>query len=584
LSIIVRKIKDITRFDKWPTKYQWSQFLKILTKREQFIAIAITTIIIASILGIAVTYYDRNSVVIPSKGGSYREGILGTVRYLNPVLSSTNEAERDINRLIYSGLLKYDSKGELTTDLAEKYDILDEGKTYEFTLKKDLIWQDKKPLTVDDIIYTIKIIQDTEYRSPERKNWEGITIEKIDDLNIRFRLKNSYAGFLQKFTLGIIPKHLWKKIKPENFALTDLNFKPIGSGSYQFSKLEKTPSGNLKSITLEASKHYYVDDANISVIVLKIYQTNDALLTALKGNEIDGASRLSALDAPKLKNSLEIYKIKLPRYFAIFFNEEQNKLLANKSLRQAMAHAINREEIIQKILMGYGELVNSPVPETIFGDIDSEVVYEYSKDKAINLLEEAGWKDLNEEGFRFKTVKVDKNTTEDQILELSLTTIESSELQQVAEFIKKAWNEIGIKIDIQTINPGSIQSDVIKPRQYQALLYGQVLSLTPDPFSFWHSSQKRDPGLNLSLYDNKIVDTVLTDLRQDLNPDTRKDKLAQIAKTITEDEPAIFLYSPDYLHPVSKLIKGIDTNVLSLPSERFGQLENWYINTSRKLK
>lgn len=569
---------------KWPSKYQWSQFLKISSKKEIITFFTLVAIFVLSIVGVAINYYFKNSVLKPAIGGNYREGLVGAIHFLNPILASANDVDRDISKLIFSGLLKYDGNGNLTPDLAESYNIQDNGKTYEIKLKSGVYWHDQKPFNADDVIFTIITLQDPEYRSPERKAWEGIIVEKGDDLTVRFKLKNPYAPFLQKLTLGILPKHIWETVQPDNFALNENNLKPVGTGPYQFESIEKTKSGAVKSIKLKIHKQHFAKAAYIEHVSFIIYPTQDDALKALNDGGIDGLGLLSAQEKNKLADGITTYSLSMPLYYAIYFNTERNKSLAEKSVRQALAQAINKSDILKNILLNEGAIVDSPLPQNIFGESPNIVKYNFNLEEAKKILEQAGWVDKNNDGIREKSVTNDKKVTTEVPLQITLTTVELPELEKVAQYTKDSWQKIGVMTNIITINTGSIQGDIIKPRDYQALLFGNILRLTADPYSFWHSSQKRDPGLNLSLYENKTVDGILLDARQDMNPDTRKQKLDQFQKIVTEDLPAIFLYNPNYLYAVSNHIKGIEIKTIPLPADRFSQIANWYISMERKLK
>ncbi len=155
------------------------------------------------------------------------------------------------------------------------------------------------------------------------------------------------------------------------------------------------------------------------------------------------------------------------------------------------------------------------------------------------------------------------------------------ELKLTSEILKEQWERLGARVNLEIINPAIIQQEYIRPRNYQTLLFGEVLSADPDPFAFWHSSQKKDPGLNLSLYQNSDVDKLLEEARQEMNPEKRVEKYVEFQKELVDDIPAIFLYSPTYLYPVNKRIKGIEIDQIAIHSQRFSQIENWYINTKR---
>ncbi len=516
---------------------------------------------------------------MPAAGGSYSEGIIGSPRYLNPVLAPTNEADRNISRIVFSSLLKYGGQGQLIPDLAENYAIGDFGKVYDFFIRKDAFWHDKKQLTADDVVFTLQIIKDPDFRSPLRNNWVGVDVEKIDDFTVRFKLKNPYAAFPYNITFGILPKHIWQNIPASDFALSEKNLKPIGSGPYLFKKLEKNKDGSIKMVELEAFKKYYFEGPYLEKLIFRFYQDEEAAISAWKKSEIQSLSYLSPKNYSLVKNKqsedLNIHNLILPRYFSLFFNQSQHKALADKNVRMALAHGIDKDLLVEKALGGFGQKVDSPLLAGMLGYSEQVKIYEFNPEKANELLNAAGWIDQNGDGIKEK---------EGQNLEFTLLTIPWPELSQTANILKELWQNIGVKINVEIKDITSLQQENIKPRQYQILLFGELLSVEPDPFSFWHSSQKKDPGLNIALYENPQVDAILQDARQDLDPASRAKKYEQFSQIIAEDLPAIFLYSPAYLYPISSEIKGAEFKILNMPSDRFSQIEKWYVKTKRVWK
>ena len=169
-------------------------------------------------------------------------------------------------------------------------------------------------------------------------------------------------------------------------------------------------------------------------------------------------------------------------------------------------------------------------------------------------------------------------------LSFTIITVNQPILEKVASLLKEQWKSLGINLEIKTIDVSTLTEEIIKPRNYEMLLFGEVLGLIPDPFPFWHSSQTKDPGLNLASYENKDCDKILEDIRQNLNEGERKVALEKFQNILIEDSPAIFLYSPDYLYLVSNEIKGINTKIIADPSKRFSNIENWYVKTKRVWK
>jgi len=578
-AFIKETAKDF--FKKWPSRAQWKKLPFVLSPKERYFILGLLLLLIASSLTWYFGYRAINTITIPKYGGSYIEGIIGSPQYLNPILAQANDADQDVSELIFSGLMKYNSKGELVPDLAERYAIGEEGKIYDFFLRKNVAWHDGKPFNADDVIFTIKTIQNPDYKSPLIFNWTGVEIEKIDDYTIRFKLNNPFAPFLNNATIGILPKHIWENISPTEFLLAETNLKPVGAGPYKFKKFEKDQRGSIKTIYLQANENYHLGKPYIENIVFKFYINEENLIKAYNKGNIDGLGFLSAQNKVLLrehKRKLNIYPLKLPRYFAVFFNQSKSKVLSDKTVRLALNYATNKQEIIDELVDGEGIAVNSPIPLGVFGHSSKTKIYDFALEHANNLLNAGGWQKNEETGIREKILKRGEDPTP---LQITLITTEWPELESVAGILQKQWSKLGAKIELKILSIAEIQQEHIRPREYEALLFGEVLGADPDPFPFWHSSQIRDPGLNLALYNNKNVDKLLKEARQTFDPEKRKEKYEEFQKLVVEDAPVVFLYNSYYLYPVDKKIKGIEIENISLPSKRFSGIEKWYIKTKR---
>lgn len=484
--------------------------IDILTKlsdKEKRIIFGLFALAFISVL---VLIFPNSSDNKPSFGGKYKEGIVGSPRYINPILAANNDADLDLAEILFASLAK---------DLSESVRLSDDKKIYTLKLKSDIIWHDGEPVTADDVLFTVQAIQDPAYQSPLRFNFQGVGIEKIDEKTVKFSLKDVYSPFISTLDIGILPSHIWEEISPAGFALAEANIKPIGNGPFKFTELKKDKNGRITEVKLES----FQKRSFIKEIEFKFYSNEEELLSAFSKKEVDAVNYISPKNLDQL--DLQIYKIKIPRYFALFFNTEKIK----KEDRKALAGEINRDKIIEEVLLKYGQK---------FGpDYDKLPI---SNDK----------------------------------LQITITTTNWPELEKTAELIKKMWP---IKTNINIIPSHEIQAEVIRERDYEVLLFGEILGSDPDPFAFWHSSQKKHPGLNLSLYDNSKADKLLVEARQEFNKDKRKEIYKEFYDLLNQDSPAVFLYNPTYLYGVSKKVKGIKLDTIGLPAKRFADIENWYI-------
>lgn len=529
---------------------------------------------------------NRLLVVVPELGGSLTEGVVGAPRFINPLIAIT-DAERDLSSLIYSGLMRPDSRGGLVTDLAEKYEVSEDGLIYTFTLKPNLTWHDGEKLTTDDIIFTIQRAKDPVLKSAKRASWEGVATEKIDDNVIKFILKKPYSPFLENVTLGILPKHIWQNIPSEQMLYSEYNTSPIGSGPYKIGDIARDSSGNVNSYALLPNDNFALPGPYLKKITLKFYLSEKEAVNAYKNGEIGSTSGISPamMDEIILKcdsgqqcdrGGEQTKVINLPRVFAVFFNQNKSKALLQKEVRQALSLATDKNRLVQEVLKGYGNTLGYPIPNGSLGALEPQEE-KYSVEEAKNILTKSGWKQ-NQDGIFEK--QLDKKET--ITLEISIaTSADSEELKSTAKLLKEMWQQAGVKVDVLFFETGDLQKTIAE-RNYQALLFGESIGHDPDPFAFWHSSQKDYPGANVAMYTNSKVDKLLEDSRRTSDREDRVNKYKQFQEEVQKDAPAVFLFSPSFIYILPEEIKG-DEELASVAnsSERFAQAHNWYIHTNK---
>lgn len=566
-------------------------FFLVLSARERKILAGLLGLFVLSALGALTGWYFRNTHVVAATGGTYQEGVIGQPRLINPLFVAANDVDRDLSKLVFAGLMRYASDGSLIPDMAERYEVSPDGKTYTFFLHADALWHDDTPLKADDVLFTISLIQNPLVQSSLKINWQGVKAEKLDDQRVQFTLASPYAPFLENATVGILPKHLWEKISLENLRLAEFNLRPIGSGPFAFEHFRKDDFGGIYSYTLTRFAKAKPHPAYIQKVVFRFFGSADDLLKASRNREVDGIGLLTSQSPDDARESntadFTLHSLLLPRYFAVFFNQTQSKALADKAVRQALRDATNRREIVDALLGGYGAVVHGPIPPGLAGSPPESPAGTSSPATApplsgvIALLEKNGWKDANGDGIREKVIAKDTAPTP---LAFTLTTSDSGDLRAIAELLQKFWSPLGVKIESKFLSLSELERTALRPRQYDALLFGEILSLEPDPFAFWHSSQKRDPGLNLALYENRAADLLLEEIRQTLDKEKRMAKLQEFSKLVQEDIPAIFLYTPHFLYILPEKLRGFGMEIIALPSERFADITDWHLKTKRTWK
>jgi peptide/nickel transport system substrate-binding protein len=535
------------------------------------IAAAVTMIIMAARLN------STFSVEIPAYGGSLNEGVIGLPRSINPVLA-LGDVDRDLSALIYSGLTRY-SKGKIVGDLAQSFKVSADGLTYTFKLKPDLTFHDGTPLTTEDVAFTIQKIQDPAVKSPRRIDWTDVTVTIISPTEISFVLKQPYSPFLTNTTIGILPKHIWGLVSDEQFIFSQFNIEPIGSGPYRLSSISRDNGGIPVSYTLTSSREYYGKMPYIKTIIFNFFPEENAGLNALDQGSIDSLSGISPEAGHRLAtDSAQPYTVlssPLPRTFSVFLNQDQNALFADKTIRQALDMSIDRTTLIENVLKGYGEPLTGPAP---FISSSSTVVRSApsastSIQLAQALLEKNGWK-------RISGVYTKKNTkTGTTNLSFDIYTVDSPDLKQAAELVKNAWTALGAHVTVKVYEGTDFYQNIIRTRKYDALLFGEVIGKDRDLYAFWHSSQRKSPGLNVAMYTNAKVDKLLDDIRTTNDEDARALKYVQFDQLIRADIPAIFLYTSDFIYAVPKSLKNIQLSSLSSSADRWSDVTQWYMET-----
>ena len=392
---------------KFPSFSQWKQLFKILKGTERIFFLVFTTIAVICAAYLAIDFYINNTKTAPAYSGTYTEGVVGQPRFINPIYGETDDTDRALIDLVYSGLMTYDQDGNLVNDLVKNYQVSDDGTTYTFLLKDNLFWQDGIPLTSDDVIYTIKTIQNSDYKSPLRANWLNVNATKISDKSFSLTLDSPYNSFLENCTLKIIPQHIWQNVLPENFALSSYNLQPIGSGPYTLTSLSQTNTGFIKNLELTVNSKYYSKEPYIQNIFFQFFNNKNDLTTAANQKTIDGFS-IDSLDGDEAlaekqinqgwtpNDKFDVYSFSMPRYFAVFFNTQDSKLLSDSNVTQGLNYAINKPELAQKISDQFKEkvtVVDSPILPDYFNYSPPTVSYDFNLTTAGKLFDKSGYKD-----------------------------------------------------------------------------------------------------------------------------------------------------------------------------------------------
>lgn len=536
---------------------------------------------------------------VPASGGTITEGIIGTPTLVNPVLA-LSDADKDLTSIVYSGLMRKTPEGTFIPDLAESYTVSEDGMIYTFILKKNAKFQNGIAVTADDIIFTIDKIKDPLIKSPRKIGWDGVSVSKTNDTTVIFTLKQPYISFLDNTTTGILPMHIWKNVSAAEFGLSALNIKAIGSGPYQIESVSKNDEGVPEKYSLKRFSDFTLGQPHIKYINIVSYSNEKDLIKALISKSIDQASGLSPENDSQIKDAgYTIHTARLPRIFGVFLNSTNNKLLSDASIINAFDKALDRQELVDKILGGYGTIAHNPIPDSIVTNQQLDQYKNASLEEAKNILDKAGWL-MGPDGIRSKsatttvtkTKKVGKKTVTETVkvnngpatrLAFSITTGDTPELKEATILIKEQLEKLGAQIDIKIYEPGPL-NQIIRARNYEALFFGQIINHESDLFSFWHSSQKLDPGLNIAMYNNKNADAILEFAQKTLDRESRITKYDDFIKEFDKNIPAFIIYSPKYLYATLPKTNNLKLNILTTPSDRFLSIYDWYAQTDHVWK
>lgn len=621
-----------------PTWQQFKLIGKFLEPAEKKAIGLLFLVAVAGTLSWGVEMVLRHRTIVPQIGGEYSEGIVGNISALNPLYITVNQTDADLTRLIYAGLFRYDEKLNLAPDLAESYQIDATGKIFTVKIKKNLRWQDGEPITAEDVGFTLQRAQDPESQSPLWISFQGVEFNKIDDFNFTLTLPEPFAPFTHLLTTGILPEHLWQEVAPANTKLSNLNLKPLGAGSFMFSTFNKDTRGNIKSYTLKPNPYYHGEKPFIQTLIFKFYNDWPSAIDALHNRQVKGLGFLPKDQKEKIsRRSLKINTLRLPYYSALFFNGKKNLLFKSQPLKQALALAIDKNQLITTALKGDGVAINGPI---LPGQVGYTRAFWVNNDanRAGQILDTDKWLKINREEFLDKKIKelyqewldaekakqtaagatkkkltaeeqaAQKKSADEKLAEITkeleanispqqnvfrhknnygltikITTLNQPEFSQTAALIKEAWQDLGAQVTLELLEQDQLK-DAIKNRNYEVLLYGVLLGADPDPFPFWHSSQTLAPGLNLSGFANRQADDLLEKARATYDAVSRAKLYYDFQKILSTELPAIFLYSTTYLYPTDSSVMGFNQYRIFQPADRFNGINNWYILTKSRWK
>lgn len=570
----MKKLQNIFSRISIPKKDEVRKAIQTFSKGRKFIFLFFLGLFFVSGIALFAQLLLRPfQIEIPTQGGIHTEGVIGKPRFVNPVLSISN-ADKDVESLVFAGLTRKTRDGSIVLDLADDFSVSEDNLVYTFKINPEARFHDNAPVTASDVVYTIHQIQNPEIKSPKRAIWEGITVEALDDQTVRFKLDQPFISFLENTSVGILPSHIWEEVPDAEFSFSPLNIKAIGAGKYKITGSTKSSGGSLSSYTLKIARQYTGKKPFIKKFKIRFFEDEEAAVRALKSKDIEALAEVGTNSIENIPKDTTIYTATLHRTFGLFFNQDTSQILQDVRVRRAISLAIDRQAVVDEVLDGFGQPIQSPLPTTIKTNVDGRDDVSQNIARAQSLLDQANWT-MQSNGIR------QKNGTN---LHITIKTANIPDLENTADLIASQLHEIGIDATVQTMSMNDLNQTAIRPRNFEVLLFGQAINQESDIFAFWHGSQISDPGLNISGYKNSKVDKALENAIQTFDQNKRASFYSTFEKEFFNDVPAVFIYSPQLVYVVRGKLHNVELSPITNSSERLLDMQDWYSETDYFIK
>ncbi len=492
-----------------------------------------------------------SGVAEPAYGDILVEGSIGDASNLIPLLAS-DSTSHEIAGLVFNGLIKYDKDVHIVGDLAESWEISRDGLVITFHLRKGVRWHDGKPFTAHDVLYTYQVTVDP--KTPTAYAGDFLKVKKaevLDDHTFRATYDRPFAPALMSWSVGILPRHL---LEGRDITTSPLGRHPIGTGPYRF---KEWVAG--QKIVLVSNPDYFEGRPYIDGYILRIIPDTATMFLELRANGIDRMGLTPLQFTRQTENNLFRENYRKYRYLSFAYTymgyNLKNPLFADKRVRQALAHAVNREEIIDGVLLGLGKPANGPYKPGTWAHNPNVRTYPHDPEKAKALLAEAGWR-RTDGGFLEKDGKP---------FEFEIITNQGNEIRaKCAEIIQRRLAEIGIRVKIRVIEWAAFVNDFINKRKFDATILGWTIPMEPDLYDVWHSSKTGPQELNFVSFRNDEVDALIVRARETFDQPLRKRCYDRVQEILAEEQPYLFLYVPDALPILHARFRGVEVAPLGI--------------------
>lgn len=525
-----------------------------------------------------------NATPLPVRGGSYSEALVGQIVRLNPVLDFFNQVDRDIDRLLFTGLVRFDTRGQPVPDLAESWAVSADATLYTFTLRSNALWHDGAPVTADDVIFTFSKLQDADFPGPADLHslWQQINVVKLNDLTVQFQLPEPYAPFFDYVALGLLPDHLLRGVSAADLIDHPFNLEPIGTGPFRLDRF-LAQDGEPSGVSLIAFDDFYGQAPYLERVEFRTYPSNQEAMDAYLAGAVQGISQLdiSTLATALQTPGLDVHASMLPRVNVVFLNlrHPEKAFFADKRIRQALLLATNRQWIVDQLLDGQGVLAAGPILPWSWAFAAELEPAPFDPGQAERLLDAAGW--VLPTGAAPGAAEYVRSKDE---VPLAFELLHASDPlhTQAAQALQTNWAAVGVQVTLVPVDGEALLSEHLQPRDYQAALTDLNLSRypDPDPYPFWHDSQI-DTGQNYGGFDDRNSSIWLEQARTTPDFGRRADLYASFQHRFQDQVPALLLYYPVHDLALSASIQGVSIGPMFDASDRFNGIAGWYLQARR---
>ncbi len=538
-------------------------------------------IIVLALIVIAVVLWGQQAEPVlveapePTSGGIYKEGVVGSLIRLNPLLAVFNPPDQDPTRLLFSGLIHFGSTGLPQPDLSSSWGISRNGEVYNLLLRTDALWHDGEPVTSDDVVFTVSLLKNSEFPVQEdlAAFWQEVEVEALDEHTLQFRLPEAFAPFLDYLDFGILPVHLLGDLSAQEIVDSPFNLQPVGSGPFQFERL-LVMDNQITGVALKKNPDYYGDTVFFDQVEFIYFSDSLSAWEAYRAGDILGIGEitLEILKEALEDQSINLYTSRMPQMSLILMNLDNPEVVffQEVEMRRALLQGINRQYLVDHINQGQAIIADGPIFPKTWAYYEGLSRYDYDREAAIKKIRNLGYTYPAEGGAA-------RTNEEGDRLAFTMIFPEDEKHTLIAQSIQENWAVLGIDVSLQALPYEELISDRLENRSFEVALVD--LNLTsmpdPDPYPFWHQTQTTG-GQNYSIWNDRQASEYLEQARIILDFAERQRLYKNFQVRFFDQLPALPLYYPVYTYGVSSDVKGVRIGPTFEPADRLDTISDWY--------